>query len=141
MRAVLQNAVEDYADDALSASVEVFAVAKASGPLVDTFSGQQRYQKSYDRCQQAMQALSMITYGILNLEETTDPECDDANEEYKFEVINQDKVSSILEGARQRMHMASHAIPDGATPGTRLNGDIYTYQNTEDGGPEEGETT
>lgn len=132
VRAVLKESIHHYAKEALQDAQFILEVAQASGPMVDTYASQHSYRENTRRVNEGITAANMISQGLLNLEETTDPEIDDANEEYKVDTMDFPVVSAMLEGAMNRLNMATASFPDDPRPGARCNGSIYTVQKQSD---------
>ncbi len=137
MRAVLKENVHYHAKEALDCAQLCLDVARESGPMVDTYSAQHGYNEHTRLAREAMNAAQMVTTGLLNLEETTDPEVDAANEDYKEDTMDLTLVGAMMEGAANRMQMAAHSFPKDPRPGARCNGSIYTVQKDAGSGGED----
>lgn len=124
-RAVLKEAVHFYAKGALDHAQDVLEVALASGPMVDTYHSQHEYNENMRRCREAIQASNLITQGILNIEETTDPGVDESNAEYKEATMEFTVISAMMEAATTRMNLAVQAFPDKPRPGALCNGSVF----------------
>lgn len=137
IRNVLAASVRDYAERALRSSNNVLGIAREGGVIAATFKDQRTYNISSQRCTEAMKALHMVNYGILNLEAVPeDPEAQDINEEFKFDSLDLEQISAYLEGAERRIELASASFPPKPRPTMRLNSDIYTTKTEE---PPEGD--
>lgn len=135
LRGVLKDAVHHYASDALEAAADILDVAVASGPMVDTYMPFANYRKSTELCYKAIKAARMVNIGILKLEETSDTVVDVANEEFKTASLEMNTVNAKLEGASNRIELASNAFPESPLPGARCNGGVFEAepQSDEDG--------
>ena len=94
----------------------------ASGPLVETYTAQYAYKENVRRVREGIRAATMVNQGILNLEETTDPDIDEANEDYKADTMDFPMINALLEGATNRMNMAQASFPENPRPGSLCNG-------------------
>jgi hypothetical protein len=137
VRAVLKESVHQYAKSALDNAQLCLEVAQASGPMVDTYSAQHQYNEDMRRCKEAMNAAHLISNGLLHLEETTDPDVDEANEDYKADTMELTVVGAMMEGAMNRMQMAVQSFPKDPRPGARCNGSIYTVKKSSESGGED----
>jgi len=132
VRAVLKESIHHHATEALKDAQYILDVAQASGPVVDTYTAQHSYTENTRRVKDGINAASIINQGILNLEETTDPEIDDSNEEYKVDTMDIPVISALVEGAANRFNAAVESFPKNPRPGTRCNGSIYSVQSQDE---------
>ena len=118
---VTTKAAHQYARLALTTATDILEVAMDGGPCAAAYTSTTRVQQYDQLAREALDSATIVSNMLIKIHESTDDEANDAYIDYLVEMIQPEVISSLLQGAQERVTTAWKALPPTPEPAARFN--------------------